>query len=187
MCVFNVIFIYPIWFSIRLCDAPKGTPSMRSPIPYLFLLCTEAFSSLLQREEQSGQLQGVAVCRQAPRVSHLLFADDTLIFCQASVEAATCILEVLETFGPAAGQEINFAKSSVTFSKNTTDSIKAAVQDTLQIRMEGRHDLYLGLHRLLENLADQSSNPSETEYGIAFVDGTSALFPKQAEKFSSKR
>ncbi|KAL0310472.1 UNVERIFIED_CONTAM: putative mitochondrial protein [Sesamum calycinum] len=113
--------------------------------PYLFLLCTEAFSSLLQREEHSGRIQGVAVCRHAPRVSHLLFADDTLIFCQATVEAASSILDVLGIFERASGQEINFAKSSVVFSSNTNPTLRAEVQDVLQIRAEGRHDLYLGL------------------------------------------
>ncbi|KAL0314573.1 UNVERIFIED_CONTAM: putative mitochondrial protein [Sesamum angustifolium] len=113
--------------------------------PYLFLLCTEAFSALLQREERGGRLQGVAVCRRAPRVSHLLFADDTLIFCQAKVDAAWCILEVLDNFGRAAGQEINFAKSSVVFSRNTVASLRDEIQGILNIRVEGRHDLYLGL------------------------------------------
>ncbi|KAL0361210.1 UNVERIFIED_CONTAM: putative mitochondrial protein [Sesamum radiatum] len=112
--------------------------------PYLFLLCTEAFSALLQKEERLGKLQGVAVCRQAPRVSHLLFADDTLIFYQATVEAASTILGVLDTFGRAAGQEINFEKSSVVFSKNTSSHLMDEIQRSLQIRMEGRHDLYLG-------------------------------------------
>ncbi|KAK4399546.1 putative mitochondrial protein [Sesamum angolense] len=113
--------------------------------PYLFLLCTEAFSALLQREERGGRLQGVAVCRRAPRVSHLLFADDTLIFCQAKVDAALCILEVLDNFGRAAGQEINFSKSSMVFSRNTVASLRDEIQGILNIRVEGRHDLYLGL------------------------------------------
>ncbi|KAK4381552.1 putative mitochondrial protein [Sesamum angolense] len=113
--------------------------------PYLFLLCTEAFNALLQRAERDGGLQGVAVCRRAPRVSHLLFADDTLIFCQATVEAALCILEVLDIFGRAAGQEINFAKSSMVFSRNTVASLRGVIQGILDIRVEGRHDLYLGL------------------------------------------
>ncbi|KAL0430336.1 UNVERIFIED_CONTAM: putative mitochondrial protein [Sesamum radiatum] len=104
------------------------------------LVRLEAFSALLQQAEQRGNLQGVAVCRQAPRVSHLLFADDTLIFCQASG-----ILEVLTTFGRAAGQEINFEKSSVVFSTNTAASLKVEIQRVLQVRVEARHDLYLGL------------------------------------------
>ncbi|KAL0396908.1 UNVERIFIED_CONTAM: putative mitochondrial protein [Sesamum calycinum] len=105
--------------------------------PYLFLLCTEAFSALLQREERGGRLQGVAVCRRAPRVSHLLFADDTLIFCQAKVDAALCILEVLDNFGRAAGQEINFAKSSVVFSRNTVASLGTRSRAYLTFEWKG--------------------------------------------------
>ncbi|KAL0389915.1 UNVERIFIED_CONTAM: hypothetical protein Scaly_0348600 [Sesamum calycinum] len=108
----------------------------------------EAFSALLQRAARDGRLQGVAVCRQAPRVSHLLFADDTLIFCQATVEAALCILEVLDIFGRAAGQEINFAKSSVVFSRNTIASLRDVIQGILDIRVERRHDLYLAYLQL---------------------------------------
>ncbi|KAL0367990.1 UNVERIFIED_CONTAM: hypothetical protein Scaly_1017900 [Sesamum calycinum] len=112
------------------------SPSQAASVP-------EAFSALLQKEERTGRLQGVAVCRQAPRVSHLLFADDTLIFCQATVDAALGILEVLDTFGRAAGQEINFAKSSVVFSKNTEALVRDAIQGLLHMRVADSHDLYL--------------------------------------------
>ncbi|KAL0348000.1 UNVERIFIED_CONTAM: hypothetical protein Sangu_1027800 [Sesamum angustifolium] len=105
----------------------------------------KAFSSLLQKEERNGSLQGVAVCRRAPKVSHHLFADDTLIFCQAMREAAACNLEILGTFGRAAGQEINFEKSSVVFSKNTTAWVRVEIQDAMRIRLEDRHDLYIEL------------------------------------------
>ncbi|KAK4397093.1 putative mitochondrial protein [Sesamum angolense] len=147
-----MLCISSVSYSFMLCGSqfgsivPQRGLRQGDPLsPYLFLLCTEAFSSLLQREEHSGRLQGVAVCRHAPRVSHLLFADDTLIFCQATVEAASSILDVLGTFGRASGQEINFAKSSVVYSSNTNHTIRAEVQDVLQIRADGRHDLYLGL------------------------------------------
>ncbi|KAL0288822.1 UNVERIFIED_CONTAM: hypothetical protein Scaly_2719600 [Sesamum calycinum] len=85
------------------------------------------------------------VCCQTPRVSHILFADDTLIFCKATIKATLRILEVLETFGLATAQEINFDKSLVVFSKNTAVSLWEGVQGALQIRVEGRHDLCLGL------------------------------------------
>ncbi|KAL0292204.1 UNVERIFIED_CONTAM: hypothetical protein Sradi_6998500 [Sesamum radiatum] len=112
----------------------KGTP-----------FCSEAFSSLLQKEESSGKLQGVVVCRQAPRVSHLLFAEDTFMFCQATIYAALCILDVLETFSWAGGQGINFEKSLVVFSKKIATSIRDMIQGALQIWVEGRYDLYLGI------------------------------------------
>ena len=49
--------------------------------PYLFLICAEGFTSLLAKAKLDGRLHGVAVCRNAPRITNLLFADDSLIFC----------------------------------------------------------------------------------------------------------
>ncbi|KAL0417527.1 UNVERIFIED_CONTAM: putative mitochondrial protein [Sesamum radiatum] len=146
LCVSSVSYSFILCGSQFGSVIPQRGLRQGDPLsPYLFLLCTEAFSALLQRAARDGRLQGVAVCRQAPRVSHLLFADDTLIFCQATVEAALCILEVLDIFGRAAGQEINFAKSSVVFSRNTIASLRDVIQGILDIRVERRHDLYLGL------------------------------------------
>ena len=47
--------------------------------PYLFLLCAEGFSALLAKAEEDGLISGVKICRNAPSISHLLFADDSLI------------------------------------------------------------------------------------------------------------
>lgn len=47
--------------------------------PYLFLLCAEGFSALLTKAEEDGRIFGVKICRNAPSISHLLFADDSLI------------------------------------------------------------------------------------------------------------
>ncbi|KAL0340459.1 UNVERIFIED_CONTAM: putative mitochondrial protein [Sesamum radiatum] len=147
-----MLCVSSVSYSFTLCGSqfgyvlPQRGLRQGDPLsPYLFLLCTEAFSSLLQREERMGCLQGVAVCRRAPPVSQLLFLDDTLIYCRATVDAALSILEVLRIFGRAAGQEINFNKSSVVFSKNTPSALREGIQGTLQIRVENRHDLYLGL------------------------------------------
>lgn len=52
--------------------------------PYLFILCAEGLSSLLHRENQWGNIHGSRVDRRVSSISHLLFADDSLLFSCAS-------------------------------------------------------------------------------------------------------
>lgn len=46
--------------------------------PYLFLSCAQGFSSLLKKGSDMAVLKGIKCARNAPTVSHLFFADDTL-------------------------------------------------------------------------------------------------------------
>jgi hypothetical protein len=39
--------------------------------PYLFLICAEGFSALVQQAEREESLKGVGVCPGGPSVSHL--------------------------------------------------------------------------------------------------------------------
>jgi hypothetical protein len=59
--------------------------------PYLFLICAEGLSNLLLYEEEVGGIDGIRVCRNAPSVSHLLFADDSLILMKADMTNATSL------------------------------------------------------------------------------------------------
>ncbi|GAU12879.1 hypothetical protein TSUD_73660 [Trifolium subterraneum] len=56
--------------------------------PYLFILVTECLTALIHQAVGRGDLHGVRICRGAPEVSHLLFADDCFLFCRASVAEA---------------------------------------------------------------------------------------------------
>ncbi|KAK4402395.1 LINE-1 retrotransposable element O protein [Sesamum angolense] len=95
--------------------------------PYLISFCVEAFSCMVQKEEHEGSIQRVAVCHRAPRVSHLLFVDDTLLFYQAILEAMDCIKGILTKFERVSGLKINVQKSAVVFSKNMDQHFKEAL------------------------------------------------------------
>ena len=87
--------------------------------PYLFLICAEGFSALLHQAERDGSLQGIKVCPNAPSVSHLLFADDSLILFRAKEEDAQQLQHILNLYEECSGQMINKDKSAIMFSPNT--------------------------------------------------------------------
>ena len=53
---------------------------------------------MLKKEESEGHIKEVAVCKGASRVSHLLFVDDSIIFCRASIAECEMVLKVLEDY-----------------------------------------------------------------------------------------
>jgi hypothetical protein len=82
---------YRVKINGRLSEAFKPERGLRQgdPLsPYLFILCAEAFSAMLQHAEVNGTLEGIQLCPTAPRVNHLFFADDSLIVMKAKVGCA---------------------------------------------------------------------------------------------------
>ncbi|XP_062014320.1 uncharacterized protein LOC133730820 [Rosa rugosa] len=113
--------------------------------PYLFLIGAEGFSALLQQKQNAGLLAGIEICDAAPSVSHLLFADDSMLYASASLESCYQIQDVIETYGRASGQLVNFDKSSVVFSKNVAAPMQEAVASLLGVKVVDSHEKYLGL------------------------------------------
>ena len=63
--------------------------------------------------EERGEIQGVKVCRNAPVVSHLLFADDSLILMEANKDQAVNLKSLLDRYCANSGQLVSDAKSSI--------------------------------------------------------------------------
>uniref|UniRef100_A0A453H898 Reverse transcriptase domain-containing protein n=1 Tax=Aegilops tauschii subsp. strangulata TaxID=200361 RepID=A0A453H898_AEGTS len=113
--------------------------------PYLFVICAEGLSALLHEAEENGTIHGVKDCPAAPRVSHMLFADDSMLLLKARQEEATALHEVLALYESCSGQCINLEKSAIMFSPNTPEEEKDAVKEALEIHSEDWNERYLGL------------------------------------------
>jgi hypothetical protein len=86
---------------------------------------------LLNKAEENGSLPWVKICHAAPRINHLLFADDSLVLMKASRESASSLQNILNLYESCSGQIINYEKSSVMFSKNTKVWCKNSVLSEL--------------------------------------------------------
>ena len=90
-------------------------------------------NGLIQHAVDGGQIEGFSLCRSGPKISHLFFADDSLLFCQAKVEDVRAIQVPLNIYEKASGQKINSAKATLFFSKNVLDSTKETIKNLLGV------------------------------------------------------
>ena len=95
--------ISTVSYAVRINGVPRGhiTPShglrQGDPLtPYLFFICAKGLSDLIKKNVQDGFMQGVAICNGAPNLSHLLFADDSLIFCKTTLAKCDSLQRVLK-------------------------------------------------------------------------------------------
>ena len=117
--------------------------------PYLFLLCAEGFSALIHDATKKNQLQGIGVCRGAPKITHLFFADDSFLFSRATSNECNKLKEILCMYESASGQKINTEKSSIFFSPNTPQELKDKIANILGPMNDSIHTKYLGLPSII--------------------------------------
>ncbi|XP_057440277.1 uncharacterized protein LOC130732189 [Lotus japonicus] len=152
-------------FSILLNGAPQ-TPfapgrglRQGDPLsPYLFILCGEVFSALINKAVMSSSLHGVKVARSAPVISHLLFADDSVIFAKATPEEVESVKEILSTYERVSGQVINLDKSTLTCSRNVPDNCFNHLKGLMNVKVVEHFDKYLGLPTIIGKSKTQIFN-----------------------------
>ena len=74
--------------------------------PYLFLLCSEGLNGLIEHVVDRKHIEGVSLCRNGPKISHLFFVDDSLLFCRARMRDLEKIQELLGKYEWASGQKL---------------------------------------------------------------------------------
>lgn len=90
----------------------------------------------------------------APWISHLLFADDCLIFTEASGRGADRVAQILEDYHRGSGQLVNKQKSAIFYSANCEQEAKVTVHNSLQINVEALGEKYLGLPTSVGKVSD---------------------------------
>ena len=116
---------------------------------YLFLVCVKALSVMLQRVERSGAISGVPTSNKGPKINHLFFADDSLLFCKANMVEWRRITRLLEKYEEASGQKLHKDKTSLFFSRNTSEERKREISQLSGLQITRSYDKYLGLPTLI--------------------------------------
>ena len=114
--------------------------------PYLFVLGMEALSGLIERAVQGGFLSGCYIGRRNGEgmvVSHLLYADNTLLFCRADQEQLAHLSWLLMWFESISGLRINLNKSEIIYVGSIAEVDSLALD--LRCKVGTLPSTYLGL------------------------------------------
>lgn len=104
---------------------------------------------MIRHYEAQKWINGVRICKNAPSVTHMLFSNDSYLYCRANDKELLRVQEMLQRFEEASGQKVNLLKSSAFFSKNVLASARLSLCQVLQIEQKEAGGSYLGLPNMM--------------------------------------
>lgn len=112
--------------------------------PYLFILCMEKLSLAINNAVFQGEWEPIQITSTWPQVSHLLFADDVLLFIKARNSQLRFVTDLFDRFSKASGLKINLSKSRAYYSTGTPQRKINSLTNISGIRSTTSLDKYLG-------------------------------------------
>ena len=86
------------------CIFPSRGLRQGDPLsPYLFLICAEGLTGLIGEAVRNKNLSGISISRGYPTITHLLFADDCVIYCKANGQESRELRNILQQYEDATG------------------------------------------------------------------------------------
>ena len=151
-----------VFSSSNIIGEPKGYVITSTGIrqgdplpPYLLLLVSEGFTNLSDQAGRGKRLTGMKFSRSGLSITHIFFADDSLIFCKADKKQAEEVSGILKTYEKGSGQVINMEKSSVFFSRNVEPNKQRQICSSLESIKVVKLGKYLGLPMVITKTKDQ--------------------------------
>ena len=118
----------------------------------------EGLHSLIQQAELAGSIRGVSLCSAGPKVSHLFFVDDNLLFCRATTQECSTILVILHQYEESLGKKINQGKTQLFFSPNIDHHVQQEIKNMLGVGATINYEKYLELPSFMGRAKKQSFN-----------------------------
>lgn len=163
-------------YSVLINDEPreKIIPSrdlhQENPISlYLFLLCAKGLSAMMKSKEREGHIKGTAVSRGVLSISHLMFADDSIVFCRATIEECDRVIKVVEDYEGDSGQKLTKEKTSLFFRKNANREVQKQIKEKFEAQIVQHHEKYVGLPPLVGNGKRKAFNRIKDQVGRKIV------------------
>ncbi|KAA3459595.1 reverse transcriptase [Gossypium australe] len=145
-CVCSVSYTVGINKSISEVFFPSRGLRQGDPLsPFLFLICAEGLSTLLKEAKNKGLMIGSPIGRERFSLNHLLFADDCILFGDASETGAYAVRSILEEYSKASGQQVNYDKSLIYFGTSVDQNMREQITNILGVRVSVKLEKYLGL------------------------------------------
>ena len=111
---------------------------------FLFVLVGDILNRLLHKAASIGLIKGIKIgCHEVP-LSHLQFADDTLLLLTPAKESILNLKRILDCFGLISRLKINYNKSAL-FPVNCNDGIIASLNHKLKCMVSSLPTSYLGI------------------------------------------
>ena len=96
------------------------------------------------REEARGGFHGINIGRSVPSISHLMFADDIILFCRARNDEVRAVWRCITKYQEWSRQKVNIKKSGLMFSNNCSEGKRREIIGVLGIQECNKEIYYLG-------------------------------------------
>lgn len=99
---------------------------------------------MIQKATEKGDIQGVSICRNGPKLTHLFFVDDSLLFCKATTHDCQKVMEILLSYEKVSGQKLNRDKTVLFFIKSNPSEMQRQIMGALGVIELKQYEEYLG-------------------------------------------